>query len=184
MKRIKCLPVGMTFLLVMLGLCCSNPVLGQVRKDRGQEAQSSVTAESGQMEGRRMEARGGRMETESRPMTSKTIDPTADAHSSLRQSSPTPSPDLQSHPKWVQKFRPQKPQKPIPLVLILLGALFVAVWFMTLLGAILATSAVLTLVFLILTLVFIPVLIIGIVFLIGGIVAATSGGRPPQAMRR
>ena len=60
----------------------------------------------------------------------------------------------------------------------------IGLWILALLGAILATSTVVAVVFLILTLVFIPVLIIGIVFLIGGIIAATAGGRPPQAMRR
>jgi hypothetical protein len=164
MKRMTLAPMRLLAtvgLLLVMGLGSVHPVQAQATKDRGQEAQAGFDG-SGQVDGF-VKLRG-----EAKSTSGPGIH---DASAQWDQ-------------KWMQKFRPQKPQKPIPVVLIVLGALMVFLWTLLLLGVVFAASAGLAVILFILLLVFIPVLVIGIIFIIGGIVAAASGGRPPQAMRR
>jgi hypothetical protein len=87
---------------------------------------------------------------------------------------------LKSHKAWETRlerhFAPQKPNRPIPVMLVLLGLLLVLLWTGLLIGAILAT-AVLGTILLIATIVLIPVLVVGIIFFIGGIASSTSSSK-------
>lgn len=78
------------------------------------------------------------------------------------------------------KLRPTKPNRPIPMVLIVLGTLFVILWAASIVGLVLAIGTALAVLMLILAILFLPLLILGVIFLIGGIIASTSGRHKAQ----
>lgn len=78
------------------------------------------------------------------------------------------------------KLHPTKPNRPIPMMLILLGTLFVILWTASLVGLILTVGTAFAVLLLIVAIVLLPLLILGVIFLIGGIIASTSGRRKPQ----
>ncbi|MEY3442018.1 MAG: hypothetical protein RLZZ519_299 [Bacteroidota bacterium] len=74
---------------------------------------------------------------------------------------------------------PQRPNRPIPAILGLIGAALILIWSGLLVGAI-VTEGTAALILLISTLVLSPLVIIGIIFVIGALVAAFSGGEKRQ----
>jgi hypothetical protein len=110
-----------------------------------------------------------------------TIDPAAPIKMLLTRSSESDSPTEAS--PWDQmlasKMAPQRPQRPIPAILGLIGAALILIWSGLLIGTIVTTGTV-GLILLISTLVLSPILVFGIVFVIGALVAAFSGGEKKQ----
>jgi antibiotic biosynthesis monooxygenase (ABM) superfamily enzyme len=78
-----------------------------------------------------------------------------------------------------EKMAPQRPNRPIPAILGLIGAALILIWSGLLVGAI-VTEGTAALILLISTLVLSPLVIIGIIFVIGALVAAFSGGEKRQ----
>lgn len=71
--------------------------------------------------------------------------------------------------KAIEKFQ-SRPNRPIPVVLIVLGLLLIILWGILLIATILAAGLAAFLILLVLTIVFSPIFILGLLLLIGGIV--------------
>ncbi|MFN8393697.1 MAG: hypothetical protein U0176_03390 [Bacteroidia bacterium] len=78
------------------------------------------------------------------------------------------------------KLRPAQPNRPIPMMLLVLGTLFVLLWAAAIVGLILTIGTALGLILLIVAIAFLPLLILGVIFIIGGIIAGTSGRHKPE----
>jgi Flp pilus assembly protein TadB len=91
----------------------------------------------------------------------------------IKKSSNTASKRLQ---KAVEKLQ-SRPNRPIPIILIILGVLLLALWGIVLVATILAVNAAIFILMLLLTIVLLPVAIIGLLLLIGGIVGEAGGRR-------
>jgi hypothetical protein len=95
-----------------------------------------------------------------------------------------PSSQIANESGWdrilAEKMAPQRPNRPIPAILGLIGAALILLWSGLLVGAI-VTEGTVALILLISTLVLSPLVIIGIIFVIGAFVAAFSGGEKRQS---